>query len=410
MLGKTLCREDETSYVVQYEKRKIQECADTLYNFANVFLIEEKEEEKENDRQSLFFKKRLVENRVLMADHLKEMAKIMKERAEESIKIIRLGERREKQIAKLLLMEGLILEDIYLLEKGNIRKEVVIRLYQSNTYGKSRFYSTEEVAAFLSVFLNMRLVPAFRTPFFILDKPAEFHFDEDTKYMVLTGFSKAVKEGEKISGDNFSFLETEDRKFYGILSDGMGSGEKACRDSETVIEMAEKFLESGFSKELTAQIINDSFIIQGEGKNMSTLDFCGIDLYTAKAQFLKVGAAYGFLKRDSYVEKIPSISLPLGVFHSMEMNHLEKQLLDGDYIFLFSDGVIDYFFGEEGENFLKELIMEIPYKRPAEMASYIMKHAISAGKGKIKDDMTVLVLGIWENENCRKDSENREFV
>lgn len=405
MLGKTLCKEEESSYIVQYEKRKMQDCADTLQDFANVFLKEEKEEERESDRQSLFLKKRLRENRLLMADHLKEMAKIMKERAEENIKIIRLGEKQEKQMIKMLLLEGLVLEDIYLLEKGNTRKEVVVRLYQGNTYGKSKFYSTEEVAAFLSVILNLRLVPSFQTPFFIMDKPGEFRFEEDTKYMVLTGFSKAVKEGEKISGDNFSFLETEDRNFYGILSDGMGSGEKACKDSETVIEMAEKFLEAGFSKELTAQIINDSLIINGEGKNMSTLDFCGIDLYTAKAQFLKVGAAYGILKRDSYVEKIPSISLPLGVFHSMEMNHLEKQLLDGDYIFLFSDGVIDYFFGEEGENFLKELIMEIPYKRPTEMASYIMKYAISAGKGKIKDDMTILVMGIWENENERREGE-----
>lgn len=398
MLGKTLYKEKESSYIVQYEKKKMQECAYTLQNLANVFSKEEKEEE-ETDRQSIFFKKRLKENRILMADHLKEMAGIMKEMAEEKIKIIRLGDKKEKQIAKMLFMEGLILEDIYLLEKGNKRKEVIVRIYQGNTYGKSKFYSTEEVAAFLSVLLNIRLVPSFQTPFFILDQPGEFRFEEDTKYMVLTGFAKAVKEGEVISGDNFSFFETENRNFYGILSDGMGSGEKACRDSEVVIEMAENFLESGFSGKLTAQMINDALIVNGEGKNMSTLDLCGIDLYTAHASFLKVGAAYGFLKRDSYVEKIPSISLPLGVFHNPEMNHLEKQLLDGDYIFLFSDGVIDYFLGEEGEMFLKELIMEIPYKRPTEMASHLMKHAISAGKGKIRDDMTVLVLGIWENSS-----------
>lgn len=399
MLGKTLFKEEESSYVLQYEKKKIQECAGTLQNLADAFLLEEKEDEDENDRQSLFWKRRLKESRVLLADHLREMSNIMKEIAGEQIKIIHLGEKKEKQMAKMLFAEGLVLEDVYILEKGESRQEVVVRLYQAGTYGKSKFYSADEVAAFLSVLLNMRLVPASQTPFFISDKPIQFHFEEDAKYMVLTGFAKAVKEGEKISGDNFSFLETERKNFYGILSDGMGSGEKACRDSETVVEMAEHFLESGFSKELTAQMINDTLIVNGEGRNMSTLDLCGIDLYTGQASFLKVGAAYGFLKRDSYVEKIPSISLPLGVFHNLEMNQSQKQLLDGDYIFLFSDGVIDSFWGEEGENFLKELIVQIPYQRPTEMAGYLMKHAISSGKGKIKDDMTILVIGMWETSD-----------
>ena len=45
----------------------------------------------------------------------------------------------------------------------------------------------------------------------------------------------------------------------------------------------------------------------------------------------------------------------------------------------------------------KEIIAQIPYRRPTEMAGHIMKHAISASGGKIKDDMTVLVMGIWEN-------------
>ena len=37
-----------------------------------------------------------------------------------------------------------------------------------------------------------------------------------------------------------------------VLSDGMGSGEKACRDSEFVVDFVEKFLEVGFSKETSS--------------------------------------------------------------------------------------------------------------------------------------------------------------
>ena len=397
-MGKIVDREQEFTFWLQYEKKKMQECAGTLHNLASAFLTDEKEEESavDKERQNLFLRKRLKESRSLMADHLKEMASIIEKAAKEKIKIIRLSEKKEKQMMKLLFQEGLILEDFFILEKENGRREAVARLYQNKSSGKNKLCSTEEVSAFLSVILNMRLIPTIKTPFFIMDKPENFRFEEDAGYMVLTGFAKTVKEGENSSGDSYSFLETDEKLFYAILSDGMGSGKKAREDSETVLELAEHFLEGGFSAKLTAKMINDTILAGGEGKNMSTLDICSIDLYTGEAFFLKVGAAYSLLKRDGYVEKIPTLSLPLGIFYEMEMNQYQKQLLDGDYIFLFSDGILDSFSGEDGEEFLKEIVARIPYKRPSEMAGYIMKYAISASGGHVRDDMTVLVMGIWE--------------
>ena len=395
---KIMNQEPEVSFWLQYEKKKLQECAGTLHNLASAFLIEEKEEQAtDKERQNLFLKRRLKESRSLVADHLKEMAAIMEKTAEEKIKIIRPGEKKEKHMAKLLLQEGLVLEDFFVLEKEDGRKEVVARIYQNKLPGKNKYYSTEEVAAFLSVIVNMRLIPTIKSPFFITDKAENFRFEEDSKYMVLTGFAKTVKEGERVSGDNYSFFETDDKRFYGVLSDGMGSGERAEEDSGMVLDMAERFLDSGFSAKLTAKMINDVILAGGEGKNMSTLDICSVDLYTGETEFLKVGAAYSLLKRDGYVEKIPSLSLPLGIFYDMEINQYRKQLLDGDYIFLFSDGILDSFAGEEGEEFLKEMVARIPYRRPSEMAGHIMRHAISVAGGRIKDDMTVLVMGVWEN-------------
>lgn len=397
MMQKTMWEEPEDSFLLQYEKRKIQECAGTLHNLASAFLIED-EEEVEKDRQNLFLKRRLRENRALVADHLKELAEMMQRTAQEKIHVIRLGEKKLRQIAKTLWTEGLVLEDIYLLEKETGRKEVVVRIYQQNSGAKGKVYSTEDMASYLSVFLNLRLIPSLKTPYFISDKPENFCFEEDTDYMILTGYAKSVKEGEKVSGDNYVFFESENKKFYGLLSDGMGSGNKACEDSEKVLDLAEKYLEGNFTPDLTAKMINDVILAAGEGKNMSTLDMCSVDLYTGEAEFLKVGATYGLLKRDGYVEKIPSISLPLGIFYDLEMNRCKKQLLDGDYIFLFSDGILESFAGEKGEAFLREIVAEIPCRRPSEMAGYLMKHAITISQGRIKDDMTVLVMGIWENK------------
>lgn len=388
----------ESTFWMRYEKRKMKECVNTLHNLASAFLIEENQEE-EKDRYRLFLKRRLKENRILVADHLKEIANIIDSVAEEEFVVEILPPKQEKQLVKLLLMEGITLEDISILEKENGRKEILLRMYQSHLPKNKNYYTVEEIGEFLSVFFNKRLVPGSNTPFFLADVSENYCFEEEASYTVLTGYSKVTKTGEKVSGDNYLFFESNEKKFYSALSDGMGSGEKASADSEEVIEMAERFLEGGCSEILTAKMINNALLAKGDGRNMSTLDMCSIDLYTARAEFLKVGATYSLLKRDGYVEKIPSISLPLGVFYEIEMNQHKKQLLDGDYIFMFSDGILDHFPGEEGEALLKEIIKEMPYKRPNEMASHIMKMAIMASQGAVKDDTTILVMGVWENRH-----------
>ena len=90
---------------------------------------------------------------------------------------------------------------------------------------------------------------------------------------MLTGVAKAVKETEKISGDNYAFFTTGTGNQTAILSDGMGSGDKACADSTMVVELMEKFLEAGFQTETAVQMINSSLVSGGENTNMSTWIF-----------------------------------------------------------------------------------------------------------------------------------------
>ena len=73
-----------------------------------------------------------------------------------------------------------------------------------------------------------------------------------------------------------------------ILSDGMGSGEKACQDSTLVVELMQKFLEAGFPAETAISMINSALVCREESANMSTLDLCSIDLYGGECRFIKV--------------------------------------------------------------------------------------------------------------------------
>ena len=48
------------------------------------------------------------------------------------------------------------------------------------------------------------------------------------------------------------------------LSDGMGSGEKACRESTLVIELLEELLEAGFPEKTAIQMINTTLVMGRE--------------------------------------------------------------------------------------------------------------------------------------------------
>ena len=214
---------------------------------------------------------------------------------------------------------------------------------------------------------------------------------------MLTGTAKAVKENESVSGDNFSQFEMDKSGLVMMISDGMGSGEKACADSLRVLDLMERMLSAGFSGESAVQMVNTSLSMGGAESNMSTLDVCFLNLYEGTMELTKVGAASTYLKRDNMVEQISSHNLPLGVFGKLEPEVTTRKLIDGDYIIMVSDGVLDGLSQGIGEEVLSEVISRITLENPAEIAGYLLNYVIRSCKGAIRDDMTVLVAGIWEN-------------
>lgn len=384
------------SVLPEYGKRKLLMYADSFRDLANTFTYMQKENQETaevNDRQEFLWKRRLVENRDLMADHLNEMAQIMTKVAEESYKAIHMSERKVKQLTHALKEEDVLLKDIYMLEKEGGRKELNLIMRAA----KGAVPSVEEVGNLLSVLLNFRFMAAKSCPIFVGKEWDTYQYMEEPKFHILTGVAKAVKETENISGDNYAFVEEKEGSLTAILSDGMGSGEKACRDSEFVVDLIEKFLEAGFSKETAVQMINGSLIAGGEAQNMSTLDLCQIDMYTGVCEFIKIGSAPSYIKREHLVDQISARNLPLGVFYEMDMETTRRRLVDGDYIVMLSDGILDALSQGIGEDILPEIIGKVTLKNPGEMANYILNFCLHQSKGRIRDDMTVMVTGIWEN-------------
>ena len=73
--------------------------------------------------------------------------------------------------------------------------------------------------------------------------------------------------------------------------------------------------------------------------------------------------------------------------------------MDGDYIVMVSDGILDALSQGIGEDMLSELIGSTNLENPGEMANSILNFCIHQARGRIRDDMTVLVIGIWKKED-----------
>ena len=219
-------------------------------------------------------------------------------------------------------------------------------------------------------------------------------FQEDVKFQVLYGVGRITKEQESISGDNYSVL-CENGQFVLCLSDGMGSGIEANRESETVVELFEQFLRAGFPRIMAARMINSMLLLQPKEGMFSTFDVASINLYTGVCSFLKGGASPTFLRRDTWVEVVESTSLAAGLVSQTDFDTTTKKLYDGDYLVMMTDGVLDALPGDRTEQ-MKQLLLEVKNSEPREFARELLERVLRLGGCRARDDMTVLVARIWK--------------
>ena len=262
--------------------------------------------------------------------------------------------------------------------------------------GKGHCVTSKEVAAMIGGILDIPMRPTDSTKNVISKTYDTFAFVEDTNFKTLTGSARITKLGEKVSGDNFSILNLENGQMILLLSDGMGTGVNANEESESVIELLEQFMEAGFKEESAIRLINSILVLKSENQSFSTIDLSILNLYTGVCDFVKIGAATTFIKRDQWVETISSTTMPAGVFNQVDLDQKSKKLYHGDYVIMMSDGVLDCIPGNNKEKFMQEVILGLKSTNPQEMANKILKEALAQNEEIPPDDMTVLVAGIWK--------------
>lgn len=376
--------------MAEYSRKKLLSYADSLKELANCLVEEvEKEEAHPLERQQVVEQYQERERQQALCGHVRELSKVLSKMATEAFSYRPFPERLRRRVVMALRAEKIRVSELYYLEDAHYSIGVKMGSEVQGGYG------AREVADMLSVLLDKRLLPAMTSPTWVDREEKIYVFLEEPRFLVVPGYAKAVKENEKVSGDNYALIDTASGELCALLADGMGSGEVAGRDSERVLELMEKLMDAGTDLDAAIELLNNDLAVS-PGQNMSTLDMCSLDLYSGMCRFRKAGAATTFLKSNTYVEQIQISSLPLGIFQEREHQVIVREIIENDYIIMVTDGIIDAL--EEGyEEVLQRYIEDMPNVSPGEMAQRILQFALHISGGRVADDMTVLVLGVYAN-------------
>ena len=213
------------------------------------------------------------------------------------------------------------------------------------------------------------------------------NFCEKTVFSASCVCSSHKGAGENFSGDTFkSFLDGKGN-FYAVLSDGMGTGQRAALDSLMTSFLFSKLTKAGFSPQRTVENINSALMVKSDGETLSTLDVLKIDLYTGKTQIYKAGAAFSVIKKSEKTAIVEQSSLPLGILKEAKFEKTETELSAGDLIVLISDGA-----SVLSPNHFKDMLQKNKDKHIKQLADEIVKSALELSSVGKNDDITAAVV------------------
>ncbi len=338
-------------------------------------------------------KSRLIEGRSVVASQINNMANTVSSILGDFNNNVNSCLEIDKLLRKTLAKNHIRYENIYSYTDRKGRLKIKIKVSSSD--GEN--YCRKSIIPIISELV--------RTPLSIADEGCKINpqtgecsitIEESYKYNVASHVAFNVKDGEKYSGDSYSFGQNKVSEYVTIVSDGMGSGPEAGLESEAAIELIEKFMEGGFSESTMLNAVNSIMGMKfSEDEKFTTLHMNSIDLYTGEIEFIKVGASMSFIKRGAEVEVINSSSLPFGIVDDISIKPVKRKVKNGDIIVTISDGVTDVDKANIGDYSWIVSYLEGEQNNPELISKEILALAKKKCNGRVLDDMTVVVSKLY---------------
>ena len=209
---------------------------------------------------------------------------------------------------------------------------------------------------------------------------------------VSVGIAAMKKRGEKVSGDKGTYFKTDAGVLCVILSDGMGCGDDAARDSAQVVAILEKFLRSGADPAVAMKVLNSVMLLRGgDNWGFATVDLMCVDLFNGETCFYKYEAAPSYVKSGKSIRRIKGETLAAGLSagEGIAPDLVRMRLRPGSTAIIASDGVIV----DAEDDWIKNLLMRGTDDMKA-LARSTLKEAEKVYGAN--DDMTVVTVRVEE--------------
>jgi hypothetical protein len=202
----------------------------------------------------------------------------------------------------------------------------------------------------------------------------------------------------EVGGDFYDVLALEDGRLAVAVGDVAGHGVS----SGLVMSMAKSALavQVSFNPEVEAVFgtLNRMVFQSARKRLLATLCYALIDPQRLEMEFASAGHLFPYRIRPSgEVYALESVSYPLGVRDAIDIRVRAANLESGDYLFLFSDGVVEARRGSSDDLYGFERL-ERSLRRHAGGSVHDLRRGVLedleqfTGAGPREDDLTILVL------------------
>ncbi|MCK4661821.1 MAG: SpoIIE family protein phosphatase [Bacteroidales bacterium] len=209
-----------------------------------------------------------------------------------------------------------------------------------------------------------------------------------------------------VSGDFYWIAEHNDKTIVAV-ADCTGHGVPGALMSMIGISFLNKIVKdlgindpSEILNHLREQIILSLHQTGKEGESQDGMDISIISFDKKKKLMQYAGAMNSiFFLRNKDISEIKADRMPIGIFQGIKkpfINH-EISIKNNDTIYLFTDGFIDQFGGNEGKKFksanFKKLIVNIHEKNISEQKQ-LLQNTLTDWQGNIEQIDDILIIGI----------------
>ncbi len=338
-----------------------------------------------------FWRRRLEESKDLVALQLSGIAEVMEKLVDSLMLEVEKRGDLEMVLARELSKEGVVYFELGVYRRGRKNLEINVK---HRPCGGNELCRGKIVPVVSRVIGRPYAVDRRVCPIHSGAANCQLRLIPSWTYHLEIGIAQRAKKGTAICGDKVATLDLQEGKRALFISDGMGVGPKAAKESSVTVNLLYKLLETGFSTEVAVKTVNSIMAMRSTGDSFTTLDLAMVDLYSGECEFVKIGAAPSWIKRGHRLETISRGNLPIGILKNIEVESLKEELQLGDILVMASDGVLDQQAGEQG---LMQALKEIKNDDPQRIAKMLLESTLKQNQGKAPDDITLLVARVDRN-------------